>query len=152
MSLAHTSRHKYFHFVNCVLRYHFGQKTWPWPSKWENHRFCWKTRNLHFHGRGHVFRQKRQKTHQKSKRKFVCMYVCMYVWPCRARKYDQNGPYIHTWTNAVSKRAVFFMYVSFCPHRPRKRAHPDIHTYMGKHTYIHPYITCLLYTSDAADE
>ena len=31
----HTSRHKYFHFVNCVLRYHFGQKTWPWPWKWK---------------------------------------------------------------------------------------------------------------------
>ena len=25
----HTSRQKYFHFVNCVLRYHFGQKRGP---------------------------------------------------------------------------------------------------------------------------
>ncbi len=39
------------------------------------------------------------KTSRKQMKVYVygCMYVCMYVCPCRARKYDQNGPYIHTY-------------------------------------------------------
>ena len=72
--------------------------------------FFLKSRNFKFHGQGHVFRRKREKhIKQVNESFYVCMSVCMYVWPCRARKYDQNGPYIHTYMDQCRfKKGRFF--------------------------------------------
>ncbi len=61
------------------------------------------------------------------------------------------NPYKHTWTDAVSERVDFLMYVYFSMACVRENgvglaavlktlpfAHPSIHTYI--HTYIHTWI------------
>ena len=52
--------------------------------------------------------------------------------------------YIHTWTNAVSKRVDFFMYVSFCRCRPRKWPFPRP-AWANIHTYIHTFISSIAF-------
>ena len=46
------------------------------------------------------------------------MDVWMPILPMQAT--EMAHPYIHTWTDAVSKWAKIFMYVYFCPCRPRE--------------------------------
>ena len=143
----HTYRQTNLQLVNSVFAYHFGQKTWPWPSKWEIRRFFGNP-EIPISTAGTTFFDKNVKKTSKKQMKvsvYVCMYVCMFAHAGRGNMTKTAHTYIHTWADAVSKRVDFFMYVYFCPCRPRKRAHPYIHTfqtYITKapiHTYIHPH-------------
>ena len=104
-----------------------------------------KTRNLHFHGRGHVFRRKRFKKNIKSELLNV-VYGCLDVNFADAG--HGNGPSLHTYTDRCRFREGRFSHVCLLFHglRQGKRcwtrrgfetspfAHPSIHTYI--HTYI----------------
>ena len=63
----------------------------------------------------------------------------MYVWPCRARKYDQNGL---TDIFCRFKKGRFFHVCLLLPMQAEEKG-PSIHTYIsnihyeGPHTYIH---------------
>ena len=67
----------------------------------------------------------------------------MYVCPCRARKYDQNGPYIHTYIHGpmpFQKGSIFPCMFTFA-HAGRGTVAAALKTsLMCIHTYIHPDI------------
>ena len=131
----HTSTQTNLQLVDSVFAYIFGQKTWPWPSKLLKLRFLGNP-EISISMAGTTFFDKNVKKTSKKQMEvsvYVCMYVCMYVCPCRARKYDQNGPYIHTWADAVSKRVDFSCMFTFA-HAGRGKG--PIHTYIHfKHTF-----------------